>query len=382
VTFPPLTIPNPEDTKLFFIRGADDYLAPGSLWMSDLDGSGEEVLIAEPAVQRVIGVVNHWQTGNATVYYFNTEMISEPTGRTFGRQTVFSLDLITRERTPLHSYVTWGYPADVVDVTVDGRLLAYVDRLGLAIYDIANGENSLLLEADPPELCFGATPVEASCNHYARPSWSPDGRFLVVANGSGGQVLVLDKEDGTFSPISSEANWVVSEDWASSTPSICLIDKPTYDQVTGVMVASAPDWQAATFLSDFRPNLAGGVPNWLPMRCVWVDEHRVALLYSGQGHYDQTDPRNRYNEVLIIDTRSGDVSRLQEHRFLYSTWDILGVPNTKYLLSGPHRDHIIPDQLTDSLTPEVVDIETNARHPILTDEDWVVAAVPAEMLAR
>ena len=43
--------------------------------MSDLDGTREEVLIAEPVVQRVIGVVNHWQTGNATVYYFNTETI-------------------------------------------------------------------------------------------------------------------------------------------------------------------------------------------------------------------------------------------------------------------------------------------------------------------
>jgi DNA-binding CsgD family transcriptional regulator len=384
VSFPPLSIPNPQDTKVFFIRGAPGYFEPGALWMSNLDGTREEVLVAEPVVQRVIGVVNHWQTGNATVYYINTEMTaeySETTPRAFGRQTVSSLDLVTRERTLLLSYETWSTPGENADVTADGRLLAYADRAGLAIYDLANGEKLPLFEADPPELCFGdIPPAERRCKEYARPTWSPDGRFLVYYAGSFGYPQMLDTVDGTVSPISSEANLTRSEEWASSTPSICLIDSPDFDQVTGIMVASAPDWQATTtFLGDFHPNLAAGVPNWLPLRCVWVDDVRVAVLYYGQTHYDQTDPRNRFNEVLIIDTRSGDVRKLQEHRFLFGDRDILTVAGRNFLISGPGAEKV-PDPLGESFTPEVVDIETNARHPILTAEDWVVAAVPAESI--
>jgi hypothetical protein len=81
-----------------------------------------------------------------------------------------------------------------------------------------------------------------------------------------------------------------------------------------------------------------------------------------------------HNEVLILDTDNGQVRPLKEHRDTGSR-EILPVSGRNLLISGPHTSRT-PDPIGDTLTPDVVDIETNARHPILTTDDWVVAAFP------
>src|SRR5207247_2221358 len=191
VTFAPLTISNPEDTKLLFIRGATDFFGPGALWMSNLDGSREEVLIPEPVVERVIGVVKHWQTGNPTVYYYNSEITEENTEGRFGVHTVFSLDLTTRQRVEVHSYELRNTQLEgAEDITDDGRYLAYADNLGLAVVDTANGDITRVLESDPPGHCS----TDVGRCYYAQPVWSPDGSFLLAFQGGyeGGVSLVLD----------------------------------------------------------------------------------------------------------------------------------------------------------------------------------------------
>jgi len=365
--------------KLFFVRGATDYFAPGSLWISDLDGSDASPLIEEAAVVDVLDVVTHWQSGNPTVYYHTSEVTSEATateGRR-GRDTVSSLDIVTGERAQVLTFETWGGQLEgAADITADGRYLAYTDISGVAVLDTANGETRRLLGGEPRTLCQGDI---YQCSSYGRPIWSSDGSSLVVFLGGyeGGHPVVLNVFAEILAPVELESS--VPEQWSPSGLSLCVVDRGDYDHGIGAIIAKAPDWRAQKFLSDYLTSVPGGTIigfNSL-VHCVWLDESRVALVYGNFVH-----PQGTVRELLILDTDTGDLTVLPEHSEFTSSRGLLAIPDRILLISQFHHAPGYPDPIGDALTPEVVDADTGARRAILTTEDWVVAAVPADMLAR
>jgi DNA-binding CsgD family transcriptional regulator len=384
VTFAPLSVSNPQDTKLLFIRGAEDYLGPGSLWMSDLDGASPQVLV-EDTVVGVIGVAPHWETGNSSAYYYTTEDIPEPTpNEQFRRRVTLShIDLVTAERAEVLTFNIWGSQFEgAADITADGRYLAYTDDHGLSIRELASGESRRVLGMEKPlVLCRGEVWDTFQCNSFGFPQWSPDGSMLIAFQGAseGGRLFLLDPfvENPTPARLDVDA-WQAQ--WSPSGESFCMVDRADYDEAYGVVVARSPDWQPQRFLSEHVPSLNTPVhvDSERLVHCVWLDDRRISLLFSANLASSQSAIR----ELLILDTETGDVRSLPEHQEWASGRWLLAIEKRDLVISQSHTSARYADLVGEATTPEIVDPETGARQAILTTEDWVVAAVPAEILVR
>jgi DNA-binding CsgD family transcriptional regulator len=384
--FEPLTIADPDGTKLLFTRGQVGLYEPGALWMSNLDGSDLEALIDESTVSEVIRVVRHWQTGNPTIYYTLRELLPQSSPPTVprGRQTVSTLDLVTGQRAELLAFEIEGNQAEAAaDVTDDGGLIAYTNVRGLAIFDTSSGQTRRVLDSNVEPCLSQRGETLEGCSTFLGPSWSPDDSLLAMTQVSGdsSEVLVVDASADPPPITTVEYAGLYPFKWSPSGKTLCAVSPGDFYPI-GLIVARAPDWRANAFLTDYQSELLrtphlpdpdfGGRGMW---GCVWLDESTVAVMHDV---FIQSGVRRK--EILVVDLETSAVSSLREHNEFTSSRNILPVPGRNLLISQFHRFEEYPDAIGDLTTPEVVDSETGARAPILTTEDRIVVAVPAELL--
>jgi hypothetical protein len=388
--FEPFTITNPESTKLLFIRNQTTRTEPGSLWMSNLDGSNAEILIDEPGVVGFLDIIRHWQTGNPTIYFTLREERPAPTSDSSpeGHLTVFTLDLATGRRAEVLDFDTWGgQDADSADPTTDGRYIAYTDISGLAVLDTSTGETRRILGEEPRGLCDSLElAATASCSSFARPLWNPGDNRLAIYQGfyEGGRALIVEPFSAPPQVISIDNLEVFASEWSRSGDSLCAVDGGAYDNGVGLVVARAPDWQQETFLTDYPTALLPPTPNLSTTSygrramwgCVWLDDRTVAVMHSVF-----IQPQQSPKEILVLNLETSGVRDLREHNEFTGSRNLVAVPERNLLISQFQHYAEYPDPIGDLTTPEVVDAETGARAPILTTKDRVVAAVSAELLA-
>jgi DNA-binding CsgD family transcriptional regulator len=389
LTFAPLSISNPEDTKLLFTRRQTGFYGPGELWMSDLDGADPRVLIDESAVVDVIGVVAHWQTGNPTLYFVFRERLPQASLYAIprGRQTVSMLDLVTGDRAELLEFEIEGNQVEgAADVAEGGRYIAYTDVRGLAILDTGDGQVRRVLDSKT-SACGSQPGPDPACSSFLRPSFSPDGNLLAMNQVfyEGGDLLVADVNAEPPRVTDIEYDGLYPFTWAPSGNSLCAVDIGAYDSGVGLIISRAPDWQPEAFLTDYSSSLLPATPNLTTTSyghqgmwsCVWLDESTVAVM-----HNVLIEANDRPNEILILDLETSDVRNFREHNEFMSSRSILAIPDRGLVISQFRHHDEYPDPIGESTTPEVVDAQTGARAPILTTQDRVVAAVPTSTLAR
>jgi hypothetical protein len=198
-----------------------------------------------------------------------------------------------------------------------------------------------------------------------------------------GELLVVDVNDEPPEVTTVEYDGLYSFQWSPFGDALCAVSDGAFYPV-GLIVARAPDWRPSAFLTDYQSGLlqtprlpdpnAGDRGMW---GCVWHDESRVAVI-----HDVFIEPSTRPKEILVLDLETSAVRSFREHNEFTSSRSILPIPGRDLLISQFHHFTEYPDPIGDMTTPEVVDAETGARAPILTTRDRVVAAVPADLLAR
>ena len=388
ITFAPLSIPTPEDTKLFFTRGQTGFYEPGALWMSDLDGSQAQPLMDQPAVTEVIAIVPHWQTSNPTLYYTLNERLPTPSPPhvSRGRVTLSALDLVTGERTGVLEFEIEGNQVEgAADVTSDGRYIAYTDHIGVAILDTNTGETRRVLDSDTSAACNPPGETYLGCSTFLHPSWSPGGSLLAMNQvfNEDGEVLVVDVNAEPASVTTIEYEGIYEFEWSPSGNARCAVSAGAFYPVA-LVIAREPDWRPDAFLTDYRSELtrlpgypstgAGGDGMW---GCVWLDDETVALM-----HDVFIEPGQRPKEILVLDVATGEVRSFRDHNEFVTNRSVLAIPNRGLLISQFHHHTEYPDPIGDHTTPEVVDTQTGARAPILAIQDRVGAAIAGAVLGR
>jgi hypothetical protein len=275
---------------------------------------------------------------------------------------------------------------EAADVKDGGRYTAYTDGAHLNVFDSSSGEVRRILDVNLPTGCASERGISEVCStSFLRPSWSPNGAYLALNQvfHEGGQVHVVDVSTEPAAVTTVEYKDIYPYEWSPFGNSLCAIDLGTYDREISLVVARAPDWRPSAYLTDYQSGLlrTPGLPDpdsgdrgmW---GCVWLDESRVAVIHDvfiGSGE--------RPKEILVLDLETSDVRSLLEHNEFTSSRGILPVSGRDLLISQFRHFTEYPDPIGDNTTPDVVDTQTGARTAILTTEDRVVAAVPAEMLA-
>jgi DNA-binding CsgD family transcriptional regulator len=357
-TTPAFTIDRPQDTRLIFIRGQTNLYEPGTLWISNLDGSGQRQLVTATDVSEFIGAAPDPVTGETLVYYI-TKPAEGP-----DRREVWRANAAGQEEPLLR--LEAKYPSShMAELSPDGRFIAYTDTSTLGLLDIASRESQPVSVNAP-----GPTPscFEPGCIRFFGPHWSPDGSRLLVT--FGGLVLLIDPF-GADEPISFEGccyGW-----WSPSGNSLC----GTY-MGRGLFVLRAPDWQPHPFLEDYEPQIYRTpslvTTSYLDQRigsCSWIDDQRLAVVLD-----IFIDPDGRQVEVFIIDTASGATGQLARRAGTPSTiTHTLGIQGRNMLILQARS---LPPYIANAEhpdTPVLLDLSAGLSQPLLTEADWVVAVL-------
>ena len=158
-----------ENLRLLFLRHPTDVYEPrGELWISDGDGSNERRL--SPAGLNSVYAGKIKGKSGGVIVYFVTE--DNETLR-----SVWRVDVDSGEARSLFSYEARPESVDA-GVSPDGGHIAYVESLGLSLFDVVSGETRRLSAVGDLDACSRGEVSE--CWRDFQPQWSPDGRFLLA----------------------------------------------------------------------------------------------------------------------------------------------------------------------------------------------------------
>jgi hypothetical protein len=350
-----------DQPKLIFVRDTPSvFPTHGVLWVANLDGSEEQRLSPAGVEASFAGTVGS-KSGGWRFFYITRD---SETDRTLWRK-----DLQSGDTDALFEFIS--HPAKIVEASIspDGVYAAYTHGGGISLLDLARRDSRPLVGAD----FSGCATGPAGCGGYIWPNWSPDGRLLLVMKVfyEGGTAVVVDpfREPPMELIDASIADGLPSRaTWAPGGSAVCGYGR--YAENSGLYVAEAPDWQMVNLLPEYELYGPGGAQGTVS-GCSWLDDRRIVIASSHTGGADLSD-------VAVFDVLAGDmevVATLQEEEhFMPFTHDIIGVPGGGFVVSQFGRR---PEGIGDTrlAQPELVDMATGERRPILREGDWVVAVV-------
>lgn len=355
----PTVLAELQDTEVVFVRDPEDFVQFGSLWVGRLDGEGRERLTREGEVAKCAGVATHHATGNETFYYVALDGDLA--------RTMWTLDRETGQRSRLFSFDSFDrYDADAA-ASPGGRYIAYAHVEGLDLFDTATGTSRRLLDNGPRN----CTDVR-SCRSHDRPEWSPDGASLLVARTfwEGGATVILDPfgksvrfyaEGERLGP--SRASWSPDGD------AIC--GHTLYDAPSGLFIAETPSWE----FQDKLPHYADRSPvSRFVSVCSWLSERLIAFATNVWGPDSDGSGTAISVEFSVYDRQAGEERLVFEESGDGRIWsgEVLALPGTQFAVTQQLRDPEGP-YTPEPSRPELVNVETGERIPVLQTGDIVVA---------
>jgi hypothetical protein len=349
------------ESRLIFLRPVvDSYYwgAAGVIHMS-YDLAGSNVVQLTPGDVRASFVGLAEGNGTTVLYYIAAGEI----------RNVFTLearDLGTGETTTLASieptehghlqegslspggrYVAWSHPdgVDLLDLTTDSRR-RILTRKACGRY--------------PASECYG----------YHTPTWSPDGRLLLVQKAfwEGAAAVVVDpfQESPQELPASLLGDQLPSfAAWSPAGDAWCGYGH--YDSPSGLHLSRQPDWQPRDLLPEYE-TFESGTPERTVSDCAWLDEHRIAFVTVP---FAQTQ---HSSTVSMYDLATAGVTEVAD--FGAASPELFPVPGTSTLVFNDRNGG----------QPGLLSTTDGTRTPILQPGDRVVAAtqpvsLPEEMVA-
>jgi hypothetical protein len=347
---------------LVYIHGLDpDSALAGELWIANMDGT-----LAAP-FSPIGGDAVFAGFSGGILYY-----VSFLEGR--GR-TLWALDPAGDQLQPLFSFEARNEFDAYAAVSPGARHIAYTNGDSLYLFALDTGESRLLL-AGNGAACDGMS--IGGCEVYLRSRWSPNGALLLVDKGyyEGSRPFIVDP----FAAQTTEVETVASASvwgraWSPDSASFCGTD--SYGG-TGLYVGSAPSWDARDLLPEYA--LPSGPParaRTANQACDWVDP-RIIAFATIVSRFD--DPAQRSAPTIfslevsvhrLSPTSTETVATIEDGGFLAAP-SLLVLPDSRLLLGylrGTEVTGLSPSR------PEIIDLTTGEREPILNEGDWVVAVI-------
>lgn len=364
-----LAAPGP---KIVSIRGIEsDSPIAGRIWLATDDGRLTAPVTPEGA--RAVYAGLHRSGGDTLLYYATLDGEEA--------RTLWEADLLTGDSRPVLSFAGRHAFDAYASVSPDGGYVAYTDSDSLRLLDLGSGEDRLLLQGN------GAAcdqPGLGGCFVYTTERWSPDGKLLLVQKGyyEGSRPVVVDPFAAVPGEVPAEGTpagvneSVGPHTWSPNSGAFCGVNN--YDG-TGLFVASAPAWQLVDLVPEYElPTGPPGGPERYIRSCDWLDGDAIAFA-TLVAEYPDTSTR------LPPSIFSIEVS---VHRLPARETETVATIESDQALHSPtlfalSRDTVLVAYFAGPMStgkttpakPEIVNLETGDRTPVLSDGDWVVAVV-------
>jgi len=290
-------------------------------------------------------------------------------------RNVFTLearDLSTGETTTLATIEPTEHgELQEASLSPDGRYVAWSHPDSIDLIDLTSNDRRRILTSNygacgvrPPEECYG----------YETPTWSPDGRLLLVAKFVYEVIfgVVVDPFQPTPQVLggSSSGDPLPAQGAWSSTSDAWCGGYGHYDAPSGLYVSEEPEWQPRNLLPEYEtydPDTSGRYA----ADCVWLDEQRIAFSTW------RPDPQASNNMVSIYDLTTAAVTDLVD--FGQAVPQLFLVPGSSTLVFNEINGENLGQ-------PGLLDTTDGTRTPILQPGDRIVAvtqpvALPEEIAA-
>jgi len=343
--------------RLIFLRpDVDVYGDVGVILMSD-DLAGSSAVQLTPADVRASFVGLGQGNGRTTLYY----LAASETSNVF---TLGARDLASGETATLASTEpVEGEDYQVARLSPDGRYVAWSRDEGIDLLDLTTNARRRILTSNLGACEGGAV---GRCYAYRNPSWSPDGRLLLVRKTfwEGGAAVVVDPFQEEPKELRGAVLGGLSAEiaaWSPTNDAWC--GHGHYDSPSGLYLSEQPDWQPRNLLPEYETYEPGG-PRRDVNDCVWLDEHRIAFVTITTG-LDAAE--SRYNTtVSIYDLGTATATLLADLGVATSPvypLQLFQVPGTTTLAFNDRKNG----------QPGLLSTADGARTPILQAGDVVVA---------
>ena len=363
--------------RLIFLRPQSeaDYVwhRLGVIHVSD-DVAGSNVIQLTPADVRASFVGLSERSGKAILYYFAA-------GETSNVFTLEARDLGTGKTTTLASMEpatlaaispTMAFPPSG-SLSPGGRYVAFTDRDGLGLLDLTtNGRQTII--PGRREACESGTASE--CWGFAAPTWSPDGRLLLVQV-QGWEPPGVSVVDPFQQPALGGGPRFNHGAWSPAGDALC--GWGAFDQPSGLCLSQAPEWRDDRSLVPENETRCDSVdvPGHGVAGCVWLDEHRIAFVTVTMEIKDIGGSRVAQtvgSGVSVYDLETAAVTDVAD--FGAASPELFPVPGTGTLVFNDRAGG----------QPGLLDTTDGTRTPILQAGDLVVAvtqpiALPEEVVA-
>jgi hypothetical protein len=234
----------------------------------------------------------------------------------------------------------------------DGRRTALFDHDGLDVIDAETGSRQRLLTHD---LSACEDVRLGDCRIYTPRGWSPDGQMLLVDVGfyEGGTTALVDLRQQPPKEIESTTITLGSA-WSPPSDAFCTTGA-AIPQTRGLFIAKAPEWEPQNVLEQ------------RVYSCVWVDDHRIAVVVPGSEQVNGFPQPT--SAIGVFDTSTGQLSVLTE----------FGRPSLELVDLSNGHDVIFTTAGPDG-RPQRVGLADGSRAPLLQPGDRLLGVVPAAIL--
>ncbi len=361
---PPQALTEP---RVVFARGDWTEFRPlGSLWMANLDGAQEERLTPEGVRATFAGIVNGKSA--LLVYYIVWDSDIE--------RSLWRLDTGTGERELVFQFSGRERRLGEASPSPDGRYVAFSHSQGIDLLDLASGERSRAATSSWDPCGVGAV---ADCYGYSSPSWSADGRLLLVRKGfwEGAIAVVLDPfadppVEYTYAPSNGGPSQGV---WSLYGDAFCAFG--VYAAPSGLYVGEPPDWRAENMLPEYEQPPSPGRDQLWVRGCQWIGPTTIAFVTHVEELSEQGVASEGRMDVSVYSTLTGQWSTAvtADPEDYGSAWDVIAVPGGRQLIAE-YQAKASPGQGFDLARPLLIDLATGDVVPLLQQGDWVVAVAP------
>lgn len=360
----PTAVPTPAPTpiaKIIFLRpktaGSIFGRSYGTLFMADADGSNVTELAPDEAMSSFVGFGT---AGNDSVlYYMSWGLVGDVVLRKRNLRTLEVSDLTT-----IKAPDKTGAPP-IGDLSPDGQYIAFHHAEGIDLLDLSSGDRRRLVSSEDAG-CYSPEIDLQRCWGFYRPTWSPDGMYLVARQVffEGGEDVLINPSDEneTFSSLNAR-----NASWTPAFDKLCHVGGGTLYEPPNLYVRAFPDGSSELVLEvDADPDR---LPNMSIGGCVWMDQDRLVFSVTGGlsgGPFTLAtimSDGSGYREVIRLD----DPYSLRSFFKLNDTQVIVNVDDQT---SGPNP------------SPRLVDITSGATTEVLgagsevVGVEWVARSIP------